>query len=124
MSRSGRTSRAPPASACPHRRRLAGRSPAGDHRKGKCRREVTPFFLRRSEVSCRQLPEAGTAMNAILLSHLTVAVTALMILTELNPAASFAAAANPAATREEIDPTPSPEERLKRNQVSAVTGIG
>ena len=61
-------------------------------------------------------------MNAKLLSHIAVAVTTSML--ALGTGQALAAAANPTAASAAADPAVSPEDRLKRNKVSALRGKG
>ena len=61
-------------------------------------------------------------MNTALLFRLAIAVTASMLAADINQA--VAGEANPPATSTEIDTSFSPEDRLTRNQVSAVSGVG
>jgi TPR repeat protein len=60
-------------------------------------------------------------MNAKLSSHIAIAVTASML--ALAAGHAMAAAANPTRASE-VDPGVPPEDRLKRNKVSALRGKG
>src|SRR5687768_3320772 len=69
-----------------------------------------------------RVSDSDISMNAKLLSHIAIAVTTSML--ALGADQATAAAANPTATSAPVDPGVSPEDRLKRNKVSALRGKG